>query len=75
MKFLEICGTLDDLNIKNVNKKTLKGEYQLLFEFLNKFLLPKFEKRTIVTGLNLFLMEVLSKYQKVNLPKKERLVQ
>lgn len=53
------------MNIKNVNKKTLKGEYQLLFELVNKVLLPRSEKKTIVTGLNLFLMEVLSKYKKV----------
>lgn len=68
VNFLKICGRLDDINIKNVNKKTMKGEYQMLFELVNKSLLPKSEKRTTVAGPNLFLMEILSKYNKVNLP-------
>lgn len=66
-KFLTIYGNLDDMNIKNVSKKDLKGEYQLFFELVNKILLFCSEKRTTVTSLDLFLMEVLDKYQKVNL--------
>lgn len=67
VKFLKICGTLDDINIKNVSKKTLKIEYQLLFELVKKSL-PKLEKRTIMIGPDLFLMGILSKYKKVNPP-------
>lgn len=40
-KFLIYIGKLDDLNISNVNKKALKGEFQLLFELVNKVLLPR----------------------------------
>lgn len=60
VKFLEICGILDGLYIKNVNKKTLK--YQLLFQLMNKVLLPKSEKKTTTTGLDFFLMKVMFKY-------------
>lgn len=59
---------LDDMNIKNVNKKTLKSEYQLLFKLVSKVLFPRFEKRTTVSGPDLFFMKVLLKYEKVNLP-------
>lgn len=66
--FMKICGNLNDMNIKKVNKKALKREYQLLFELVSKALFPRSKKRTIVIGTDLFLTEVLSKYQKVNLP-------
>lgn len=65
--FLKVYGMLDDMNIKNV-KKALKSEYQLFFKLVNKVLLPRWERRTAVTGINLFLMEVLSIYKMVNLP-------
>lgn len=63
-KFFKIYGALDDMKTKDINKKALKREYQLLFELMNKALLPRSEKRTIVTRPNLYLMEVLSKYHK-----------
>lgn len=44
-KVLKICGKLDAMNIKNMIKKALKGEYQLLTK-----------KRTIVIGPDLFLI-------------------
>lgn len=56
------------MNIKNINKKAIKSEYQLFFELVNMVILPRSEKRTILTGPNLFLIKVLSKYKKVNLP-------
>lgn len=28
VNFLNICGILDDMNIKNMKKKALKSEYQ-----------------------------------------------
>lgn len=39
-KFLTLYSNLDDMNIKNITKKALKGKYQLLFELVNKCLLP-----------------------------------
>lgn len=38
--FLTIYSDLDDKNIKNITEKDLKGEYLLLFELVNKCLLP-----------------------------------
>lgn len=61
-KFLRIYCKLDDIDIKNVSKKALKGEYQLFFELVKKVLLPRSEMRTTVIGPNLFLIVVLSKY-------------
>lgn len=50
-----------------MNKKTLKKEYQLLFELVNKVLFPHTEMRSTVVVPNLFLMEALPKFQKRNL--------
>lgn len=66
-KFLKNCGKLDDMNIKNMDKKALRRGYQLLFNLVNKALLPCTENKSIVECLDLFLMEALSKFQKVNL--------
>lgn len=48
-------------------KKLLKGEFQLFFEFINKVLLPRLEKRTIISSPYLFLMEKQSKFEVINL--------
>lgn len=40
-KFLVVYGNLDDMNGQKKTKKTLKVEYQLLFELVNKCLLPR----------------------------------
>lgn len=58
--FLEEAGKLKKLNPLVVSKKPLKGQYQLYFEFVNKVLLPRIEKRTIATMVDLYLMEKLS---------------
>ncbi|KAK4730020.1 hypothetical protein R3W88_023008 [Solanum pinnatisectum] len=42
-----------------VQKKLIKGEYQLLFEFVNKVLLPRTEKRIVASATDLFIMESL----------------
>lgn len=68
VRFLKLIGKLDDLNIKSVTKKSLKGEYQLFFELVNKVLLLRTEKHTAITGPDLFLMEALSKFKHANLP-------
>lgn len=58
--FLEEAGKLKKLNPLVVSKKTLKGQYKLYFEFVNNVLLPRIEKRTIATMVDLYLMEKLS---------------
>ena len=46
----------------------MKSEYQLVFEFINKVLLPRTEKRTVATAANLFVMEMLCNFEALNLP-------
>ncbi|KAH0667682.1 hypothetical protein KY285_028888 [Solanum tuberosum] len=48
-----------DIKRAGLPKKFLKGEYQLLFEFINKVLVPRTEKRTVAFVADLFLMEKL----------------
>ncbi|KAG5630164.1 hypothetical protein H5410_001881 [Solanum commersonii] len=45
----------------------MKGEYQVLFEFVNKVLLPRPEKCTVASATDLFVMESLSKFEPLNL--------
>lgn len=40
----------------------------MVFEFINKVLLPKSEKRTITSSIDLFLIECLSKFELMSLP-------
>ena len=46
----------------------MKSEYQLVFEFINKVLLPRTEKRTVATVADLFVMEMLCNFEALNLP-------
>ena len=46
----------------------MKSEYQLVFEFINKVLLPRTEKRTVATTADLFVMEMLCNFEALNLP-------
>lgn len=46
----------------------MKGTFQLYFEFINKVLLPRSEKRTVASASDLFLMEALGKLEEINLP-------
>ncbi|KAH0748684.1 hypothetical protein KY290_027916 [Solanum tuberosum] len=67
-KFVKECSKLPDMRRAGVQKKLLKGEYQLFFEFFNKVLLPRTEKRTMASATNLFVMESLCKFELLNLP-------
>ncbi|KAG5600435.1 hypothetical protein H5410_031805 [Solanum commersonii] len=67
-QFVKECSKLPDIRRAGVQKKLLKGEYQLLFEFFNKVLLPRTEKRTVASATNLFVMESLCKFEPLNLP-------
>ncbi|KAH0765233.1 hypothetical protein KY285_001104 [Solanum tuberosum] len=66
--FAKECGKLSKMNCAGIPKKLLKGDYQLLFEFVNKVLLPITEKRTVASVTDFFLMEALSKFDLLNLP-------
>ena len=46
----------------------MKSEYQLVFEFVNKVLLPRTEKRTSTTSADLFVMEMLCRFEALNIP-------
>ncbi|KAG5575738.1 hypothetical protein H5410_055872, partial [Solanum commersonii] len=46
-----------DIKRAGLSNKFLKGEYQLLFVFINKVLVPRTEKRTVASATDLFLME------------------
>ncbi|KAH0714930.1 hypothetical protein KY284_007835 [Solanum tuberosum] len=67
-QFAKECSKLPDMHCAVIQKKLMKGEYQLLFEFINKVLLPRTEKHTIASATDLFVMEALSKFEPLNLP-------
>ncbi|KAH0639045.1 hypothetical protein KY290_036344 [Solanum tuberosum] len=51
-----------------IQKKLMKGEYQLLFKFVNKVILPRSKKRMVASAADLFMMESLCKFDPLNLP-------
>ncbi|XP_019223946.1 PREDICTED: A-kinase anchor protein 9-like [Nicotiana attenuata] len=53
---------------EQVHKKTLLPVYQLLFEMVNKVLLPCAERRFVASKADLFLMETLDNFSSINLP-------
>lgn len=50
-----------------MRKKNFKGEFQYVFEFVNKVALPRSEKRTIASILGLYVIECLSKFELISL--------
>ncbi|KAH0698896.1 hypothetical protein KY284_013111 [Solanum tuberosum] len=46
----------------------MKGEYQLLFEFVNKVLLPRTKKHIVASASDLFIMESFCKFDPIDLP-------
>ncbi|KAH0696718.1 hypothetical protein KY290_014117 [Solanum tuberosum] len=57
--FTKLATKRGDVKNAGLLKRFLKGEYQLLFEFINKVLVPRTEKRTVASAVDLFLMEKL----------------
>ena len=49
-------------------QEIVKSEYQLVFEFVNKILFPRTERRTSATYVDLFIMESLCKFESLDLP-------
>ncbi|KAG5611917.1 hypothetical protein H5410_023198 [Solanum commersonii] len=60
-QFVKKCSKLPDICCASMQNKIIKGEYQLLFEFVNK-------KRTVASSTDLFVIESLCKFEPLNLP-------
>ncbi|KAH0748135.1 hypothetical protein KY290_027367 [Solanum tuberosum] len=60
--------TIEGCKPTGLPKKFLKGEYQLMFEFINKVVVPRTEKRTVVSAVDLFLVEKHDELEQINLP-------
>ncbi|XP_070013479.1 uncharacterized protein [Nicotiana sylvestris] len=53
---------------EQVYKKAPLLVYQLLFEIVNKVLLPRAKRRSVASKADLFLMETLDNFSSINLP-------
>ncbi|KAH0665293.1 hypothetical protein KY290_027559 [Solanum tuberosum] len=49
-------------------KKFLRGEYQLMFKFINKVFAPRTENITVASSVDLFPMEKFDELEVINLP-------
>ena len=58
-EFAVVISKTPTTKVAGIYKKIMKSEYQLVFEFINKVLLPRTEKRTVATAADLFVMEML----------------
>lgn len=58
------CG---DVKRAGLPKKFLQGSYQFLFEFINKVLVLRTEKRIVTYVADLFLMEKLEVLNEINI--------
>lgn len=54
-------------SVAGVRKKFLKGKFQLVFEFINKVILPRLEERTIAYTVDLYVIEFRSKFELISL--------
>ena len=68
IEFVTLCSKLPTTKCAGLFKKVMKSEYQLVLKFVNKTLLPRTEKRTSATSTNLYDMELLCKFEPLNLP-------
>ena len=68
IEFVSLVSKLPTTKCVGVFKKVMKSEYKLMFEFVNKTLLPRIEKRTSATSADLFVMELLYRFEPLNLP-------
>ncbi|KAH0632849.1 hypothetical protein KY284_035635 [Solanum tuberosum] len=68
MEFVKEFSKIPNTCRAGVQKKLMKGEYQLLFEFVNKVLLPRTEKMTAASATDMFVMESLCKFEPIDLP-------
>lgn len=68
VEFVKKCSKIPTTRRAGLLKKLMKGEYDLVFEFVNKVFLPRTEKRISATSTDLFLMESLCKFEPLDLP-------
>ena len=68
VEFVASVSKLPTTKCVGVFKKVMKSEYQLVFEFVKKTLLPRTEKMTSATSADLYVMELLCKFEPLNLP-------
>ena len=68
VEFVTQCSKLPTTKCVSLVMKVMKSEYQLVFEFVNKTLLPRTEKRTSATSADFYVMELLYKFEPLNLP-------
>ncbi|KAG5628683.1 hypothetical protein H5410_000400 [Solanum commersonii] len=66
-EFTKLTTKRGEIKRTGLPKKLLKGEYQLVFEFINKVLVPRTEKHTVTSAADLFLMEKLVELEEINL--------
>lgn len=66
--FIDEISKIPNSNKTSVAKKFLKGVYQIYFEFVNKNVLPRTEKRSVATATDLFMIESISKMDEISLP-------
>ena len=69
MDFVKICSKLPTTRCAGLFKKLMKSEYRLVFEFVNKILPPRTEKRTSAISAHLFIMESVCKFESLDLLK------
>ncbi|KAH0701672.1 hypothetical protein KY285_015950 [Solanum tuberosum] len=67
-EFTQQATKRGDIKRAGLPKKFLRGEYQLIVEFINKVLVPRSEKRTVASAADLFLIEQLDELEAINLP-------
>ena len=67
-EFASVISKTPTTKVAGTYKKIMKSEYQLVFEFINKVLLPHTDKRTVATAAYLFVIEMLCNFEALNLP-------
>ena len=67
-EFASLISKTPTTKVAGIYKKIMKSEYQLVFEFVNKVVLPRTEKRTLATAADLYVMEMLCSFEAQCLP-------
>lgn len=67
IEFMQTASKVGGTSMVGVGKKFLEGVFQVVYEFVNKVLLPKSEKRIVALAVDLILMECLSTFDIISL--------
>ena len=68
LEFSSMISKTPTTKVAGIYKKIMKSEYQLVFKFVNKVVLPCTEKRTVATAADLYIMEMLCSFEALSLP-------